>query len=117
MNQQPHRRHRVPGRPLVAVASLVLLAVSLAGCGGEEEAEPRPSVKEISSGISSQLAETNTSTEFLDCVAGALRDSDLSDEALRAIADHDEDYQASTSDESTLEELSTAAKDCAESGG
>ena len=42
-----------------------------------------------------------------DCVAKAFHESDLSDDALNAMVDKDEDYEASDADEKALTEIST----------
>src|SRR5688500_19628692 len=89
----------------IALAATVVL---LAGCGG---GGGRPSVDEISTVLSegSEIGGEDFSIpeEQADCVAKAFHESDLSDDALNAMVDKDEDYEASDADEKALTEIST----------
>ncbi|OUZ11343.1 hypothetical protein BHE97_05770 [Aeromicrobium sp. PE09-221] len=92
-------------RAAAAVSTAVLVG-SLAACGGGAD---RPSQQELADAITSEespLGGAAVPDEMADCVAGVFVDSDLSDEALRAMADLDEDYEASEEDEETLGNLS-----------
>ncbi|QLQ09424.1 MAG: hypothetical protein HZY75_02280 [Nocardioidaceae bacterium] len=50
--------------------------------------------------------------EGIDCVAKALADSDLSNEALRAIVDQDKDFKGDDEDTEALKDASTAMMKC-----
>jgi hypothetical protein len=45
--------------------------------------------------------------DIIDCIAKALHDSDVSDDALQAIVDNDEDYKGSSKDADALQEALT----------
>jgi hypothetical protein len=78
------------------VALFTLLAV-LTACGGGG----RPSEDDISKALKDNSSFGDLSgagDEAIDCIAKALHDSDLSDEALQAIVDGDEDYKGSSDD-------------------
>lgn len=90
----------------IALAATVVL---LAGCGGGGGG--RPSVDEISTVLSEggEIGGEDFSIpeEQADCVAKAFHESDLSDDALNAMVDKDEDYEASEADEKALTTIST----------
>ena len=99
-------------RPFAVTAALALFAT---GCGGDDG---RPSVDEISQSLQDEdLLGSDMDAKLADCIAEAFHDSDLSDEALRAIAEGDEDYDASEEDEKAVESISTGAmRDCVTEG-
>jgi len=85
------------------VAMFTLLAV-LTACGGSGGG--RPSEGDIADAMKeneefSQLTE-GAGDEIVDCIAKALHDSDLSDEALQAIVDGDENYDEEKEDAEAL---------------
>lgn len=100
-------------RPLAATAALALLAT---GCGGDGGG--RPSVDELSESIQSgDMIGSDIDENVADCIAEAFHESDLSDDALQAIVDQDEDYEASEEDEKALESVSTESlTDCVSEG-
>ena len=78
------------------VALFTLLAV-LTACGGGG----RPSEDDIAGALkeNSTFGDLSAaSDEAIDCMAKALHDSDLSDDALQAIVDGDEDYKGDKDD-------------------
>ncbi len=86
------------------VAMFTLLAV-LTACGGGGGGG-RPSQDEIADAMK-ENAEFSSLTEgagdeVIDCLAKALHDSDLSDDALQAIVDGDEDYDEENEDTEAL---------------
>ena len=90
----------------VALAATVVL---LAGCGGGGGG--RPSVDELSAVLSegSEIdgQEFSFPEEQADCIAKAFHDSDISDDALNAMVDKDEDYEPSDEDTKALTNLGT----------
>lgn len=80
-------------------AALAAAVVLLAGCGG---GGGRPSVDEISSLLTEGGEIGGEEISFpeaqADCIAKAFHDSDLSDEALNAMVEKDEDYEPSDAD-------------------
>ena len=93
--------------PALAAAALVLTFAT--GCGGDDGGG-RPSVDEISDGVQDTMGDTlgdDVPKSTIDCIAKAFHDSDVSDEALRALADGDKDYDASDKDEKALQEVGT----------
>ena len=48
---------------------------------------------------------TGASDEAIECIAEALHDSDLSDEALQALVDGDEDFEANKDDEEAVNDI------------
>lgn len=68
----------------------------------------RPSVDELSD----TLQDVGASEEEADCVAEVMYESDISDEGLQAIADQDEDYEPSQSDEEAAEAAQGDALEC-----
>jgi hypothetical protein len=88
-------------KTLAALATLLLLTA----CGG---GGGRPSVDDIASALKDKdnpanLSDAGASDEAIDCVAKAFHDSDLSDDALQALVDGDEDYEGSGDDKDVME--------------
>ena len=86
------------------VALFTLLAV-LTACGGGGD---RPSTDDVAKALkdndnaASGLA-TGASDDAIDCIAKALHDSDLSDDALQAIVDGDEGFEGDKDDQEAVE--------------
>jgi hypothetical protein len=94
------------------VALFTMLAV-LTACGG---GGGRPSEGDIADAMKenaefSQLTD-GASDEVVDCIAKALHDSDLSDDALQAIVDGDEDYDEDEDDTKALADASADFAKC-----
>ncbi len=92
------------------VAVLAMLALMTTACGGDGGGgDGRPSTDEIATALKdadnaagAAFTAGGVSDEIVDCIAGALHDSDLSDEALNAIVDGDEDYKGDEDDTEVL---------------
>jgi hypothetical protein len=100
-------------RSLKLVAAGMAALVLLTGCGGGGGG--RPSVDDISSTLQDADNPLGVSIDKkqADCVAQAFHDSDISDEALQAMVDQDEDYKPSDEDTKALTSMSTdAATEC-----
>lgn len=99
-------------RFLSGAAAAALVLTFATGCGGDGG---RPSVDDISEGIqNNEILGSNVDEKLADCMAKAFHDSDLSDEALQAIVDGDEDYDASDEDTEALNSVSTeSVTECA----
>ena len=85
------------------LAAGVFLVAALSACGGGG----RPSTGEIEDALKSDdnamgALTAGAGDEVIKCVAEALHDSDLSDEALQAIVDNDEDASAEDGDDEAL---------------
>ena len=85
------------------VALFTLLAV-LTACGGSGGG--RPSSDDIAKALKDQdnaageaFGASGVDEDTIDCIAEAFHDSDLSDEALQAIVDGDEDFTGSKDDQ------------------
>ena len=102
-------KNRAP--KLIASAFLVLTLAT--ACGGDG----RPSVDEISDALqdSDLLGGSELTDDQVDCLAKAYHDSDLSDDALQALVDGDEDYKGSKEDTEDIGDVSEAAGKCATS--
>jgi len=105
-------------RALATIASAVLVVSLATGCGGSDGGgSDRPSVDDIATGILDNMGESlggDVSDDMANCIAKAFHESDLSDDALQAIADGDRDYKASDKDQDALESVSTGSvTDCA----
>lgn len=97
----------------------IAAAMVLSACGGGSSAD-RPSAEELSEVFTSgaeELGGVELPQEQADCIAEALVDSDVSDETLRAMADLNEDYDASQDEQDLLMEAVTdAATECVTAG-
>lgn len=94
---------------LAVLAATSILAVT-AACGGGGD---RPSADEVSEALQkNEVAGSEVPKESADCVAEAFVESDLSDEALQAIVDGEEDYDASSEDEKAVADVSEKVGKC-----
>ena len=95
------------------VALFTMLAV-LTACGG---GGGRPSEGDIAKALkdsdnpASALA-SGAADDQIDCIAKALHDSDLSDDALQAIVDGDEDYKGDKDDDEALTGMAADVAKC-----
>lgn len=89
---------------LIASAFLVLTLAT--ACGGDDG---RPSVDELSKAFQDgdNAIGTGLEKKQADCVAEAFHDSDLSDEALQALAENDTDYKGDDDDADALKSVSS----------
>ncbi|MEI5675571.1 MULTISPECIES: hypothetical protein [Nocardioides] len=104
-------KNRAP--KLIASAFLVVTLATACGGGG------RPSVDEVSEGMQDNASEIfgdSVPTDGIDwdCMAKLYVDSDLSDDALQAIADGDSDFKGDEDDTKAAAEASKGATDCVE---
>ncbi len=90
-------------KTLTAVA--VVAALSLSACGGGGD---RPSKDEISKA----LQDNDMSKKQADCAADAILDSDLSDKALKALAEQDENFKPSKADKKAQEKATADLTKC-----
>lgn len=85
-----------------SVAVALLLATAACGAG-------RPSEKELSTamqkGVKTSDQTVKLTKEQADCAARIFVKSDLSDEALQAIADRDQTYKESKKDAAALKKI------------
>jgi hypothetical protein len=93
------------------VAMFTLLAV-LTACGGGG----RPSEDEIADALKDndtfgQLT-NGASDDVIDCIAKALHDSDLSDDALQALVDGDEDFEGDKDDTKAITDIQDDLAKC-----
>ncbi|GAA1727734.1 hypothetical protein [Aeromicrobium alkaliterrae] len=94
----------------IALAASAGLIVFTAACGGGG----RPSVDEISEALKddSTFGSDAVPDEAVDCIAEKFHESDISDEALQALIDGDEDYEESKSDRDAATEISDEITEC-----
>lgn len=92
-----------------AAVSTAVLIGSLAACGGSA----RPSQQELADSISSGDSALGSAIpeEAADCFAKVIHESDLSDDALQAMVDGEENYDASDEDKEAAEDLQTTLID------
>jgi len=90
------------------VALFALLAV-LTACGGDDGG--RPSTEDIAKALKDKdnaagkaFGSSAASDQVIDCIAKAFHDSDLSDDALQAIVDGDEDYEGDKDDQAVVDD-------------
>ncbi len=89
------------------LVALFTLLFALAACGGGGGGRPSEddiakALKDSDNPAGQAFQAGGTSDDVIDCIAKALHDSDLSDDALQAIVDGDEDYDGSKKDEDVV---------------
>lgn len=92
--------------------SLVALGLTLtAACGGGGD---RPSTSELSKTLSSKDNAIGTALpkKQADCFADLLVKSDVSDKALRALADGDKNFKGTKDDQTALKDVTSKASSC-----
>jgi hypothetical protein len=95
-------------RPAQLIAASLVALTLLTGCGGGGGG--RPSVEDISStlqGADNELG-MELDEEQADCFAKVFHDSDLSDDALQALVDKDDDYDPSEEDTKALTAITSS---------
>ena len=92
------------------LVALVLSAL-LVGCGSRpSEDEIAQALRDPSNTIS--IAGYTTDEETIDCIAEAMHDSDVSDEALQAVVDNDPEWQGDGESRDVLADLTGAVTAC-----
>jgi hypothetical protein len=99
---------------LVVLSAVCAIALSACGGGGGG----RPSTDEIADALksndefSSIVGAGDNSDETVDCVAKAFHDSDLSDDALNALVDGDDDFDGDDADKKAVEGMTEDLTAC-----
>lgn len=104
-------------RRITLAVSALPLALGLVACGGSEDGggtSDRPSADDIASSLDSGPAADlmqipKLPQEALDCIAGVIHDSDLSDKTITALVEGDKEYE-DADEEAKLEDLSGTLK-------
>jgi hypothetical protein len=98
----------------LVVASAALLLTSACGGGG------RPSVDDVSKSLTDgkagglmNLPSGTLTDKVADCLAKAIVDSDLSDDAVNALVDGDKDYKGGKDDTKAMTSVATKLGECA----
>ena len=101
------------------LAALCLLLVLTAACG--DDGDGRPSADDLAkalgdqdNAVATQFTEafSDADDDTLDCIAKVLHDSDVSDDALQAIVDGDDDFKGSDKDSVALQDATTSMAKC-----
>jgi predicted small lipoprotein YifL len=88
------------------VAALTLTSACGGGGGGD-----RPSADDVAAQLK-KSANGQITDKQADCAAKAIVDSDLSDEAVKAVAENDTDYKPSKADTEAQGDAATAIGKC-----
>ena len=97
------RTPRPPAHTAVLIGALLLVT---AGCS-----DGRPEVNEIADGLTTGTSLFPVAEQQAECAAEVLRDSELDDEVLTAIAESDTEHEISPDDASTLATLQVEVLD------
>lgn len=105
-------------RTIVTLVAAACAAATVSSCGGSS-GDDRPTAKEISSSLhEGKAAEAmgvdggSLPAKVVDCMAAALHDSDLSDEALQALVDGDTRFEGSAADNEALQGVTSDISAC-----
>lgn len=105
-------------RRLAAVIAVpAALTFALTACGGES-GSGRPSTaalaKALTSGkVASEMSTSGLPAKAITCIAQKFEDSKLSDDALRAIVNDDENFKGKSGDTDALNDLESQMSSCA----
>lgn len=95
---------------IIAGGFALAAVATLSACGGDSD---RPTAAELSKVMQDDASFAALGEDVADCMAKAYVDSDVSDEALRAMVEMDEDYKGSKKDtEEAMSVALEAAGDC-----
>ncbi len=94
--------------PRICLGLTVTGLLLTAGCGAS-----RPSATDLESGLVADTSLFPVAGQHAECAAEKLRDSDLSDETLTAIAEVDDDHEIPAEEQSLLATIQVAVlTDC-----
>ncbi|GAB3595835.1 hypothetical protein [Microbacterium tumbae] len=103
---------------LLAVLPVAALAFSLTACGGA--AAERPSVPELSEGITTILDDAGIADQFddasIDCISEALIASEISDQDLANLAEGKDEQTSQEAFDLVQSEMTTATQECLTAG-
>lgn len=99
-----------------AIAVPAALTFALTACGGEA-GHGRPSaddlVKALTTGKAAKsVGLSDADPKVIKCIAQKFEDSKLSDDALRAIVNGDEDFKGKGGDKAALSDIESQMSDC-----
>jgi hypothetical protein len=99
------------------IVALFTMLVVLTACGGGGGGRPSTddiakALKDKNNAAGQAFTATGASDKAIDCIAKAIHDSDLSDDAVQAIVDGKENYKASKDDSKAAEAMAQDAVKC-----
>ena len=95
---------------LIALATLMAVLTACGGGGRPSEDDIAKALKDDDNPVSAMAA--GASDEAIDCIAKAFHESDLSDDALQALVDGDEDYKGDDDDEKAIADIADDIGKC-----
>jgi hypothetical protein len=95
-------------KKIVALFTLLAVLTACGGGGRPSEDDLAKSLKDDGNALGAAFGGAGADDKAIDCIAKALHDSDVSDDALQAIVDGDEDYKGSDEDADAIEEAITS---------
>jgi hypothetical protein len=102
-------------KKLVALSLLALLAACGGGGGGRPSAgDLAKALNDHDNKVGAQFTEAfqNPDADTIDCIAKVLHESKVSDDALQAIVDANEDYKGSDKDSEAFQDATTGMAKC-----
>ena len=99
-------------KKIVALCTLLAVLTACGGGGRPSEDEIATALKDKGNPIGASIP-SSAADDAIDCMAKALHDSDLSDDALQAIIDGDNDYNADKDDAEAMAGLTDEMMKCA----
>jgi len=101
-------------KKLVALFTMLAVLTACGGGGGRpSEDDIANALKDKGNPIGASIPSSAAADDAIDCIAKAFHDSDLSDDALQAIVDGDEDYATDKDDAEAIAGLSDEIIKCA----
>jgi len=98
-------------KKIVALFTLLAVLTACGGGGRPSEDDIAKALKDKGNPIGATIPEA--ADDVIDCIAKALHDSDLSDDALQALVDGDADYGADNDDAEAMADLTDDITKCA----
>jgi hypothetical protein len=86
-------------KKIVALFTLLVVLTACGGGGRPSTDDLAKALKDKDNAAGKEFGASGFDDKTIDCIAKAFHDSDLSDDALQAIVDGDEDFKASKDDE------------------
>jgi len=97
-------------KKLVALATLLVVLTACGGGGRPSEDDIAKALKDKDNPVSAMA--TGANDDQIDCIAKALHESDLSDDALQAFVDGDEDFEGDKEDEDAIADMAADIGKC-----
>jgi len=99
-------------KKIVALFTMLFVLSACGGGGRPSQDEIAKALKDSDNPAGAAFGSSGAADEAIDCIAGVLHDSDLSDDALQALVDGDSDFEGNKDDQKAITDMADDFAKC-----